>query len=211
MSLPDRNQPGQGAPADRPRAGAVLAWAALAAAIAVPTAFAATSPQLAWRGPVYIVAGLAGVAAMALLLVQPLLIANVLPGLSALRSRHLHRWTGGLLVAAVVVHLAGLWITSPPDVIDALVFNSPTPFSPWGVVAMWAVFAAALLAVLRRRLRLSPRTWRLGHVALVTVTVIGSTVHALLIVGTMETVSKAVLCALVVAATAWAVYGLWRR
>ncbi len=211
MSLPDRSQAGQGAPADRSRARAVLVWTALVAAIAVPIAFAATSPQLAWRGPVYIVAGLAGVAAMALLLVQPLLIANVLPGLSALRSRRLHRWTGGFLVAAVVVHLAGLWITSPPDVIDALVFNSPTPFSPWGVVAMWAVFAAALLAVLRRRLRLSPRTWRLGHVALVTVTVIGSTVHALLIVGTMETLSKAVLCALVVAATAWAVYGLWRR
>lgn len=76
---------------------------------------------------------------------------------------------------------------------------------------MWAVFAAALLAVLRRRLRLSPRTWRLGHVALVTFTVLGSTVHALLIVGTMETVSKAVLCALVVAATAWAVHGVWRR
>lgn len=108
MSLPDRSEAGQAAPAGRFRARDVLVWTALASAIGVPLAFAAVSPQLAWRGPVYIAAGFAGVIAMALLLVQPLLIANVLPGLSVLKSRRLHRLTGGLLVAAVVVHLAGL-------------------------------------------------------------------------------------------------------
>jgi len=36
--------------------------------------------------------------------------------------------------------------------IDALLFTSPTPFSPFGVIAMWAIFAVALLAALRRRL-----------------------------------------------------------
>ena len=30
----------------------------------------------------------------------------------------------------------------------ALLFVSPTPFSAWGVIAMWAVFTAALLAAL---------------------------------------------------------------
>ena len=34
------------------------------------------------------------------------------------------------MAVAVVIHVAGLWITSPPDMIDALLFTSPTPFSP---------------------------------------------------------------------------------
>jgi predicted ferric reductase len=183
------------------RARSILIWAALSVAIFVPAIAAATSPLLAWRQPIYIAAGFAGVIAMALLLVQPLLVGGYLPGLSGLRGRHVHRWIGGLLVATIVVHVAGLWITSPPDVIDALTFTSPTPFSAWGVIAMWAVFAAALLATTRRRLHLRPRTWRLAHTSLVVVTVTGSVVHAMLIEGTMETVSKAVLCALVIAAT----------
>ena len=62
---------------------------------------------------------------------------------------------------------------------------------------MWAVFLAALLALLRRRLRLSPKAWRRGHTSLVAVVIVGTVVHALLIEGTMETLSKAVLCALV--------------
>ena len=93
----------------------------------------------------------------------------------------------------------------PPDV-DALLFTSPTPFSAWGVIAMWAVFAAALLAANRKRLPL--RTWRLGHTLLVSGAVLGSVVHALLIEGTMEFFSKAALCALVLLATARAVTGL---
>ena len=129
-----------------------LIWAALAAAICVPIAAAAASPLLAWRGPVYILAGFAGIIALGLMLVQPLLIAGYLPGLSAYRGRRAHHWIGGALVVAVVIHVGGLWITSPPDMIDALLFTSPTPFSPLGVIAMWAIFAVALLAALRRRL-----------------------------------------------------------
>ncbi len=182
-----------------------LIWGALGAAIAVPVIAAAASPLLAWRQPVYILAGFAGIVGMAMLLMQPLLAGGYLPGLSTLRSRRLHRWTGITLVSAVVIHVVGLWITSPPDVVDALLFVSPTPFSAWGVIAMWAVFGAALLAVFRRRLRLRFLTWRLCHVTLAVVTVIGSVVHALLIEGTMETVTKAVLCLLVLAATAKAV------
>ncbi len=125
------------------RTRACLIWAGLVIAIAVPIAAAAASPLLAWRQPVYIVAGFAGVIAMSLLLLQPLLIGGYLPGLAPLRARAMHRWIGSFLVVAVIVHVIGLWITSPPDVIDALTFTSPTPFSAWGVIAMWAVFAAA--------------------------------------------------------------------
>ena len=189
------------------RARAVLVWAGLLVALIVPILAAASSPLLAWRDPVYILAGLSGVVGLALLLVQPLLAGGMLPGLALARSRQTHRWIGGGLVAAVVIHVAALWITSPPDVVDALLFRSPTSFSVWGVIAMWAVFAAALLAAMRRRLRSRPRTWRRAHTTLATVIVLGTVLHALLIQGTMETVSKVLLCALVVAATAWVVVG----
>ena len=177
-----------------------LIWVALAVAIGVPIAAAAFSPLLAWRGPVYILAGFAGIVALGLVLVQPLLIGGYLPGLSAYRGRRAHHWIGGALAAAVVIHVGGLWITSPPDMIDALIFTSPTPFSPFGVIAMWAIFAVALFAALRRRLGLRPRTWRIVHIPLAVVIVVGTVVHAMLIEGTMETVSKAALCALVLAA-----------
>ena len=181
-------------------ARALLVWAALAAAIAVPAAVAAVSPQLAWRDPVYIAAGFAGLIGMTLLLLQPLLVGGYLPGLPRHRGRRLHFWVGLGLVAAVAVHVLGLWLTSPPDMVDALLFRSPTPFSAWGVVAMWAVLAAALLATLRRRLRLRPNVWRRYHTGLAAVIVVTSVVHALLIEGTMGTVSKAALCALVLVA-----------
>src|SRR5436190_3814547 len=171
-----------------------LIWALLAAAIFVPIAAAAASPLLEWRGPVYILAGFAGIIGLGLILVQPLLIGGYLPGLSARIGRRAHRWIGGALVMAVVIHVGGLWITSPPDMIDALLFSSPTPFSPWGVVAMWAIFAVALLAALRGRLGLRLRTWRIAHMSLAVVIVVGGVVHAMLVQGTMETMSKAALC-----------------
>jgi hypothetical protein len=188
-----------------------LIWALLAAAIFVPIAAAAASPLLAWRGPVYILAGFAGIIALGLMLVQPLLIGGYLPGLSAYRGRRVHHWVGGALVAAVVVHVGGLWFTSPPDMIDALLFASPTPFSPFGVIAMWAIFAVALLAAFRRRLGL--RTWRIAHMSLAVVIVGGSVVHSMLIEGTMETMSKAALCALVlgVAIKVMADLRVWRK
>ncbi len=175
-----------------------LIWAVLIAAIGVPVALAATSPFLEWRDAIYIAAGFAGIIALGLLLVQPLLIGGYLPGLPAWRGRRVHHWIGGALVVAIVVHVAGLWVTSPPDMLDALLFRSPTPFSPFGVVAMWAIFAVALLAFFRRRLGL--RTWRIAHMILAAIIVVGSVVHAVLIEGTMETVSKAALCVLVLAA-----------
>ena len=148
---------------------------------------------------------------MGLVLVQPLLIGGYLPGLAGYRGRRAHHWIGGALVVAVVIHVAGLWITSPPDMIDALLLTSPTPFSPFGVIAMWAIFAVALLAALRRRLGL--RTWRIAHMSLAVVIVAGSVVHGMLIEGTMETMSKAALCALVLGAAIKVMADLrvWRK
>ena len=172
-----------------------LIWLGVLIAVGVPLALAASSPLLAWRQPIYIVAGFAGVLGLGLLLLQPLLIIGHLSGLARLSGRQLHRWVGVAFILAILVHVGGLWITSPPDVIDALTFTSPTPFSNWGVIAMWAAFAAAFLALYRKRVHL--RTFRLGHTVLVAITVVGTTAHAMLIDGTMEPISKTVLCLLV--------------
>ena len=184
-------------------------WAALAVAICVPIAAAAARPLLEWRGQIYIIAGFAGIIALGLLLVQPLLIGGYLPVPSAYRARRAHLWIGGVLAVAVVIHVAGLWFTSPPDMIDALLFTSPTPFSPFGVIAMWAIFAVALLAAFRRRLRL--RTFRMAQMSLAVVIVAGSVIHCMLVEGTMETMSKAALCALVLVAAIKVMADLWVR
>ncbi|NNE89298.1 MAG: ferric reductase [Silicimonas sp.] len=181
-------------------AKALLIWLVFVAAVVGPLALAANSPLLAWRDPIYIASGFAGITALALLFVQPLLARNLLPNLKMHLGRRIHRLTGAFLVIAIITHVAGLWITSPPDVVDALLFASPTPFSAWGVIAMWAAFAAALVAALRRKLRLKPHNWRRLHGTFAAIIVVASVVHALLIEGTMEPFSKAALCILVIAA-----------
>lgn len=180
---------------------AMLIWCVLIAVIAIAAIATAMSPQLAWREPIYIASSFAGIAAMALLLFQPLLSRGYLPGMGITTARRIHRWFGILLVTSVIAHIAGLWITSPPDVIDALMLASPTAFSGWGVLAMWCLFAAAALAAFRRKLRLRMATWQVAHMTLVAVVVAGSAIHALLIEGAMETISKTVLCAVVIFAT----------
>lgn len=181
---------------------AILIWVALAAAVGAPLGVAATSPLIAWRDPIYIAACLAGVVAMAMLLIQPLLVGGYLPGLRRRAGRRLHAVVGVGLVLAVLGHVVGLWVTSPPDVIDVLLFRSPTPFGVWGALSMWAVFAAALLAMFRSRLPLTPALWRLCHASLASVVVVGAVVHAMLIEGMMGVASKAALGILALGVTA---------
>ncbi len=183
-------------------------WLGVAIAIAVPIGLAATSPLLQWRDAIYIAGGFAGIVALACLLVQPMLVAGYLPGLGGLAGRRAHRAVGVGLVLAVVVHVGALWITSPPDVIDVLLVRSPTPFALWGLIAMWAVFGAALLAGFRRRLWIRPSLWRRLHAAFAMAVVLGTILHALLIEGAMETVSKVALCLLVLGLTAKAMIDL---
>jgi predicted ferric reductase len=194
-------------------ARAILIWTALAVTICFPLVLAATSPFHAWRSPAYIVGGFAGIVALCLMLIQPLLARGWLPGIAGYRGRRIHQWTGIALVAAVALHVVGLGIASPPDMFDALLFASPTAFSVWGVVAMWTVFASGLLAAVRRRSTLTPRIWRRAHMILAGVIVISSVIHGLLIEGTMEVMSKIALCVIVVAAVATAATDrrLWKR
>ncbi len=181
-----------------------LIWLTLLVILKAPVLVATGSPYLGYRSVVYVVAGFAGIVALSLLCLQPLLATNLLPDLRPSTSRRLHQWLGMALVSLVLVHVTGLWITSPPDVVDALLLQSPTPFSIWGVLAMWALFAAALLAAMRRKLKFAPRMWRLCHLGLVSVTVVGTVLHALLIEGAMELTTKIMICAAAVLAILWA-------
>lgn len=188
----------------------VVVWLVLASVVVASVVAAAMSPQLEWRDPVYIVAGFAGITALCLLLFQPLLAAGLLPGIPAARARRVHRWVGSCLTLSVVLHVGCLWLTSPPDVLDALLLRSPTPFSIWGVIAMWSVLGAACLVLFRKRVGLRPATWRIIHKGLAVFTIMGSVVHALKIEGTMGAESKILLCALVVLVGVWVVFGLNR-
>lgn len=172
-------------------------------AISIPLIAAGQSPLLQWRDPIYIISGFAGILGLGLLLVQPLLILGALPVAS---SRRMHIWAGSGLVFVVMVHVVGLWITSPPDVVDVLLLRSPAPFSYWGLLAFWALFIAAFLAAVRKRIGL--RNWRLGHSIAVVAIVIGTVVHAWLIQGTMEVYTKRALCLMVLCVGAFA---LWKR
>ncbi len=178
----------------------LLTWVGLVVLMALPVIVAGQSPLLAWRDEIYIAAGFAGVVAMSLLLLQPLLMTGQLPGLSLAVGRRFHRVVGSVLVLSILVHVAGLWLTSPPDVVDALLYRSPTPFSVWGVSAMWALFLSAGLVLLRKRLHWRVRLWRLVHLGLGGIVILGSVLHALLIEGTMEMSTKWALCAAVVLA-----------
>jgi predicted ferric reductase len=173
----------------------------LAACVLFPVGIAAVNPLQASRDALWIVGGMAGIVALAMLLVQPLLAAGYLPGLSVPAGRRWHRWIGTMVAAAVGLHVGGLYLSSPTDMTDALLLVAPTPFSVYGVIGLWAVVLTAILVTVRSRSGLRYTSWRILHNAIALVVVVCSTAHALLIEGAMGSVSKGILCALVLAAT----------
>jgi hypothetical protein len=73
---------------------------------------------------------------------------------------------------------------------------------------MWGVFGAGVLANFRRKL--PPITWRRLHIALAIGIVGGTIVHAWLIEGTMEQMSKAALSLAILVASTAAIVGAKR-
>ena len=196
---------------DRRWIWAVLTWGSAAFVMIVPVAIAAFSPYLASRNLPYIVGGFAGIISLSLLFLQPLLPAGYLAGSKGSAGRRWHRWLGVAIVVAVVLHVGGLYLTSPPDTIDALLLVSPTPFSVYGVTAMWGVVATAALVLFRRRLGLRHSVWRLIHNGLAAIVVVATVIHALQIEGAMEPAHKWMLCMAVLAAMGVALLDLRRR
>ncbi|MBW9080720.1 ferric reductase-like transmembrane domain-containing protein [Rhizobium pusense] len=172
---------------------ALLIWIGLALVMIGPIVIAATSPYLAYRTAVHIAGGLAGIIGMALLLVQPLLAAGWLPGVGLPRLRTLHRWVGIAIVVAVLLHVGFLYLTSPLDTMDALLFVAPAPFSVFGVTSMWVIVLTVLLSITRRILKLPYGTWRLIHSVLAAIVAATTAMHAFLIQGTMGPNSKLIV------------------
>jgi predicted ferric reductase len=190
------------------RVPAVLGWGGVAAVMIAPVVIAAFSPYLESRDVPYIVGGFAGIVALSLLFLQPLLPAGYLAGSKGPGGRRWHRSVGVAIVLAVALHVGGLYVSSPPDTIDALLLVSPTPFSVYGVTAMWGVVATVILVLFRRRLGLRYSVWRLIHNGLAAIVVVATVIHALQIEGAMEPVSKWMLCIAVLAATGVALLDL---
>lgn len=186
----------------------VLVWLTLAVLVIAPVGIAANSPLLAGRDIAYIVSGIAGVSALALLLLQPLLAAGYLPGLRVKQERRWHRWVGSGIVFAVLLHIGGLYVTSPPDTIDALLLVSPTLFSVYGVVGLWSLILTAIFVAMRLRISMRYGIWRIIHNGLAVVVVVSSVVHAWMIEGTMGGLSKIILCAGVLVVTAFVILHL---
>lgn len=167
-----------------------LVWGLIATLMVGPIILAALSPYLAYRNPAYIVGGFSGIVGLALFVIQPLLSAGYPSDVAPSRRRRWHQWTGTAIVACVVMHVGGLYVTSPQDTLDALLLVSPTPFSLYGVAAMWTTILIVGLIVFRRRLGVRTPLWQLIHSGLALLIVVSTVIHALQIEGTMETYSK---------------------
>ncbi len=185
---------------------AALVWFFLAAAVCVPVVIAATNPLQSSREAMWIFGGMAGVVALALLLVQPVLVAGLVPEAPVLVMRRWHRWIGTVVVVGVLLHVGGLYLYSPDDTTDALLLVAPTPFAVYGVIGLWSAVLTGVLVAMRTKSGLRYAIWRVVHNVLSLVVVVSSIVHAILIEGAMGSVSKAILCALILAATMTALY-----
>lgn len=181
--------------------GRLGVWLIVAAIAAVPVIAAALSPLQRGRETLWIIGGMAGVVALSLLFVQPLFTATA-PVLTAARKGiSWHRWGGVAIIAMVGLHVGALYAYSPEDVMDALLLVAPTPFSLYGVIGLWCVILTGVLAAARRRLRLGHRRWRIAHSVLAVAIVSATAVHAVLIEGAMEEISKLAICFAALATT----------
>ncbi|KPF69713.1 hypothetical protein IP69_10205 [Bosea sp. AAP35] len=183
----------------------VTIWLLIALVAVVPIAAAAASPLLRGREWLWIAGGMAGVVALSLLFVQPLLMAAA-PPLTAVRDRIAwHRWGAIAIVALVALHIGALYAYSPDDVTDILLLAAPTSFSVYGVIGMWCLILTVALTSTRRLLRLGYKPWRIVHSVLAVALAGSSVVHAIQIEGAMEDYSKLAICLATLAATTAAV------
>ena len=177
-----------------------VVWLVVAGFVLVPIIVAAASPLQASRDAIWIVGGMAGVVAFAIMSLQLMLIGRFPPLSNSLHERSWHRWIGTAIVALVMLHVGGLCVTSPGDITDALLLVSPTPFALYGVIGLAGVILTAGLAPFCKRV--GYRSWQIAHQVLALIIIIGSVVHTLLIEGAMGETSKLVLCTFLVVATA---------
>lgn len=175
-----------------------LGWILLAFCLGMPALLAAFSPLLEWRGPVYTAAGFAGILAYSFMLWQPLLMAGHWPPIKRRYARLLHRAVGAGVILLVAVHVLGLYLISPMDVLDVLSFRSPTPFGLWGAIALYILLVLGFVVLFKRKIPLA--RWRFLHLSLASILSLTTILHVLPIEGTMESISKWILAAALLAA-----------
>ena len=179
----------------------IAAWIVVVSIAAAPVIAAAANPLQGGREMLWIMGGMAGVVALCLLFVQPLLMAAAPPLLAAREGVHWHRWGGIAIVAVVALHVGALYAYSPDDMTDALLLVAPTPFSLYGVISLWCLVLMAVLVATRRLLRFGYRLWRILHSVLAVAVVGAGAIHAIQIEGVMEEYSKLSVCIAALAAT----------
>ena len=188
------------------RAGAdrllrVAAWLLSALTAILPIGAAAASPLLGGREWLWITGGMAGVVALSLLAVQPLLVAAAPALLAPKAGVTWHRVGGIAIMAMVALHIGALYAYSPDDVTDILLLSAPTSFSIYGVIGLWCLILTALLTAVRRIYRLSYTAWRIAHSVLAVLLVGASVIHTIQIEGAMEAYSKLAICIVAMALT----------
>lgn len=179
-------------------------WLPVAALVVWPILVAAVDPLQRGRDALWVIGGLAGVVALASLLLQPLLAIGAKTGLSPLAARHWHRWVGLSVAGAIIVHVGALLLYSPDDMWDALLLTAPTPFSLYGVIGLWTALLSVGVAIAARKRRLPIKPWQIVHSVLAVVIVGSGSIHALMIDGAMGQPSKTIIVVAALAATTFA-------
>jgi predicted ferric reductase len=126
-----------------------------------------------------VVLGLVGVSAIIGTVVVSSRLRSLTSGLGIEQLLAVHRWLGLVVVGLVLAHVAAVIIPKPSR-IKLLDLLHASPGMRAATIATIALVLLAVTALLRRRLRLPYRIWRILHVALAAVGVAGGAVHVLL-------------------------------
>jgi predicted ferric reductase len=127
-----------------------------------------------------VVLGLVAVSAIIGTVIVSSRLRSLTSGLGIEKLLAVHRWLGLVVVGLVLAHVAAVVIANPSRIKNLdLLHASPDMRAATG--ATIALLLLAVTALLRRRLRLPYRVWRIVHVLLAAATVAGGAVHVLLL------------------------------
>jgi predicted ferric reductase len=127
-----------------------------------------------------VVLGLVAVSAIIGTVVVSSRLRSLTSGLGIEQLLAVHRWLGLVVLGLVLTHVAAVVIPNPSR-IEHLDLLHASPGMRAATIATIALVLLAVTALLRRRLRLPYRIWRILHVVLSAAAVAGGGVHVLLL------------------------------
>jgi predicted ferric reductase len=161
--------------------------AALAAVVALPLLLALTDFHLEDAPAALVLSTAAGALAVSALVLQPLLAGRGRIGA--------HRLLGGVALALVLAHVAGLFVVAPDDALFAMSPDGPTR-ARMALIATIALVAVVALGVGRGRLPISAASWRILHAFLAALVIALGLGHAVLTDGALDGVGTPLLLGL---------------